>query len=86
MKKTFVLLNRILGNTTTRFNDSVIWELIVPIKNADGTFSTPKEMDKYFAAYAFVPCLLEGKTVLVNKAGGWNLLSSNDHILRIWQE
>lgn len=86
MKRTYVLLNRILGNTDKRFDDSVIWELIVPIKNDDGTFSLPSQANDKWAMDTFKKYLLKGETVLVNNMGGWNTLLKTDHILKIWQK
>lgn len=86
MKRTFVLLNRKLGNTDKRFDDPVIWQLLIPIKNADGTFSIPEQAKDIFPVFSFSSYLLEGKTVLRNQNGGWNILGKTDNIIELWQE
>jgi len=82
---TKVILNRFLGATTKRY-ESGPWEVILPIKKADGTFAAPARISKFLAGFAFKKYLEQGETVLVNEVGGWNILSKTDHIVSIWNE
>ncbi len=82
---TKVILNRFLGNTQKR-HESGPWEVILPIKNANGTFAAPAHITHYSAGFAFKKYLEAGVTVLVNEVGGWNTLSKTDHIVSIWNE
>jgi len=82
---TYVILSRFLGATDQR-HESGPWEVIFPIKNADGTFSAPKNIADYTAGFTFKKYLERGETVLVNPRGGWNLISKTDHILSIWNQ
>ena len=87
-KRTYVKLNRILGNGKNeqpRFDCPEEWELVVPIKNADGTFSVPENVYNYSTVFSFMKELKIGKTVLVNSRGGYNYLSKDDIILELYQ-
>lgn len=86
MKKIYVILNRLVGSVPQRATDNFRYEMIVPIQNADGTWSSPKDLTDYWASITFLSYLEEGKTVLVNDKGGFNYLDSTDHIVKIWQE
>ncbi len=78
-----VTLNRPLGATDRRFDDGNIYEMIIPTRNANGSFSAPKNIDKHSCGWAFKKYLNEGEIVLVNYRGGWNTLTKHDRILSL---
>jgi hypothetical protein len=82
MKKTYVKLNRQLGNSQQRIDDATEWEMVFPVKKKDGTFGLPPNNPCLF----YRDALLEGKTVLVNSNGGWNFIMSTDRILEMYQK
>jgi hypothetical protein len=84
--KTYVLLNRLIGNTSQRADSEIPWEMILPIKQKDSTFKAPKSIGDHLAGFAFKKYLERGETILVNANGGWNMLSKTDHIIKMWQE
>jgi hypothetical protein len=81
-QKTYVRLNRQVGTTDQRVDETCEWELVVPVKKKDGTFSLPPNRPCLFYRHA----LLKGETVLVNSNGGWNTLLKTDRILEIYQK
>jgi hypothetical protein len=83
---TYVLLNRRIGNSAQRADSEFPFEMILPIKQKDGTFKAPKSIEEHLAGFTFKKYLERGETILVNANGGWNTLSKTDHIIKMWQE
>jgi hypothetical protein len=82
--KTYVRLNRQLGNTQKRIDDPTIYEMIVPIKLKNGTFAVPNnDRQPHF----YINTLKKGKTVLLhsNKIS-WNVLCESDSIIELYQK
>ena len=82
--KTFVRLNRIIGNTNNKVDDPATYEMIVPIKLKNGTFIAPNDGRTHLF---YSDALKEGKTVLVYKdKTSWNTLQKTDTIIEIYQQ
>lgn len=83
---TFVLINRKIGNTDERQDIKTPYEMIIPIKDKDGTYKAPKKIKDYIAGFAFKKYLEQGETILICPNGGWNILMKSDHIVKMWQK
>jgi len=87
MKRIYVKLNRFQGNDKNgkRIDDPVEWEMVIPVLE-NGKYRSPSNIGLYKNYFAFRQYLLDGETILVNAAGGWNMLSKTDHIIDICQK
>lgn len=82
--KTFVRLNRKLGNSQNRHNDPVLYQMIIPIKLKNGTFIHPATNDN--SSKFYLDALKEGNTILLHENGiSWNTLCQTDFIIEIYQ-
>lgn len=82
--RTYVRLNRQVGNTTEKRDDSATYEMVVPVKLKDGTFAVPNDGREHLF---YRQALKEGKTVLVYKGKtSWNTLCKSDTIIEMYQQ
>ena len=82
--RTYVRLNRQLGNTDKRFDDTATYEMVVPIKLKNGTFAVPNDGRLHLF---YREALEKGMTVLVHKNGlSWNTLRKDDKIIEMYQQ
>ena len=82
--RTYVRLNRQLGNTDKRFDDTATYEMVVPIKLKNGTFAVPNDGREHLF---YRDTVREGKTVLVYEGKiTWNVLCSTDRIIEMFQK
>ena len=82
--RTYVRLNRTVGTTTKRQDDSATYEMVVPVKLKDGTFAVPNDGREHLF---YRQALKEGKTVLVYKGKtSWNTLCKDDTIIEMFQQ
>jgi len=82
--RTYVRLNRTIGNTDKRFDDTATYEMVVPIKLKNGTFAVPNDGRLHLF---YREALEKGMTVLVHKNGlSWNTLRKDDKIIEMYQQ
>lgn len=82
--RTYVRLNRTIGNTEQRTDDPATYEMVVPIKLKNGTFAVPNDGRLHLF---YRDALEEGKTVLVYKNSlSWNTLRKDDKIIEMYQQ
>lgn len=82
--RTYVRLNRTIGNTDKRFDDTTTYEMVVPIKLKNGTFAVPNDGRLHLF---YREALEKGKTVLVYKNSlSWNTLQKDDRIIEMFQK
>jgi hypothetical protein len=83
--RTYVRLNRQTGAMPdNRFDDSNLYQLIIPIKLKNGSFVAPSnDIPHDF----FMESIKEGKTILINENGiSWNFLCPTDRIIEMFQK
>ena len=82
--RTYVRLNRTIGNTDKRFDDTATYEMVVPIKLKNGTFAVPNDGRLHLF---YREALEKGMTVLVYKDRlSWNTLRKDDKIIEMYQQ
>ena len=82
--RTYVRLNRTIGNTDKRFDDTATYEMVVPIKLKNGTFAVPNDGRLHLF---YREALEKGETVLVYKNSlSWNTLQKDDKIIEMYQQ
>jgi hypothetical protein len=81
--RTYVRLNRTIGNTDKRTDDPATYEMVVPIKLKDGSFAVPNDGRLHLF---YRDALKDGETVLVYKGAlSWNTLRKDDKIIEMYQ-